>query len=158
MGFQRGSCEIPTASSTGDVVCMHMRSGFNVRRGGADDAAVFEDFLAAPDWMQRELVASRNSIADGQEPLGHANRGTRFKRLERGRNVVATADYDGRVHDSLRCLHCMPGAASRMVVQLYDQFSFVSRNAGASRVVLVLRHRYTCVPPARDRNSTVWPC
>ena len=95
---------------------MHVGTGFNVQRGGANDTAVFEDFLASADWTQCNFVTSRTSIADRKQRVGHTNRGTRFERLERRSNVVAAADHDGKVHDAFRCIHGASSAASGMTM------------------------------------------
>ena len=56
------TAQIAAAAGAGDVVGVHVRPGGDIRRGGADRAAVFHHRLAGANGAHRQLVSARNGF------------------------------------------------------------------------------------------------
>ena len=88
----------PRPRGAGDVVGVHVRAGGDVRRGGADRAAVFHHRLSGADGAHGQLVSARNGFGRHYGGCAGADLAPRVDRLERGRDVVALADDEDGVH------------------------------------------------------------
>src|SRR5687768_5425848 len=67
-GIRRGAGhEIAAAAAAGDVVRVHVGPCGNVRGRGPDRAAVLDDRVARGNRPQRDLVARRDGLEDGDD-------------------------------------------------------------------------------------------
>src|SRR5206468_5701464 len=90
--------KIPAPPRAGEVMRMHVGAGGDVARCDANGAPILDDGLAGGDRPKRDFVSARNRFDDGHGRGAGANGVTGFERLERGSDVVACADHDGRRH------------------------------------------------------------
>ena len=90
--------EVAATPRAGDVVRMNVRACGNGGRSRTDGAPVLHNRFAGRDCPEREFVAARNRLGNGEGRVAGSNRLAGVERLEGRRHVVARADHERETH------------------------------------------------------------